>query len=84
MTDRPLPEHLILTVGADRFFIFESSTMGDNDNTYLWLLDNDLGWSESDMHYATLAEALYQAVWNVGDKPDCLLKVQDHAPRESG
>ena len=36
MTDRPLPEQLILTVGADRFFIFEASTMGDNGNTYVW------------------------------------------------
>ncbi len=60
MTDRPLPEHLILTVGADRFFMFEASTMGYNDNTHLWSLDHDLGWSESDMHYATLSEAPYQ------------------------
>lgn len=58
--NRPLPEHLILSVGANRFFIFDASTMGDNDNVYLWSLDKDLGWSEGDIRYATLAEAQYQ------------------------
>ena len=60
MVDRPLPEHLILTVGANRFFIFEAMRMGDIDNIYLWDLESDSGWSEGDIQYPTLAEALYQ------------------------
>ena len=60
-TDRPLPNHLLLSVGNERVFVFTALVVtGQDENTYTWPLDNGLGWEEGDVIYATLAEAWYR------------------------
>ncbi len=59
VADRPLPHHLLLSVGKDRFFVLAAKVTGRNKSTYVWILDTDMGWGRGDITYAALAETKY-------------------------
>ena len=54
--DKPLPAHLGLYIGDDRFLVDEAETSEFEGVSHAWTLDRDLGWTEGQIMYLALLE----------------------------